>query len=592
MKKSALLVSALLLVTVIFTLSPTNTYAKTKRHITDDSKTYIYMAYGDSFQINIKAIKEKLKVPKSKGKVKIYTNKSSVFKVNQKGLVTVKKSTKNYKNWVRDCVHVQITYKNVVYDHISRFYVYYEYDDDNPRDKNDLKRSLIKKFKKAYSTGNTSKLSKKEKRIFKEAKKAADYACVGKNRYEKAKLLNDYLAANIVYDWAFKKSSHTIESALIKGEAVCEGYTDTFKLCAEMIGIPCERIDGVLKYNRGVAHAWNIVKLEDKKWYHIDVTANDTDTTDKYFPATYAAFCLTDKQMKENYVWYDSKKCNGKKYCFTNYEKNRFIKNDKSLFDAIVSDVNANKKQAVVYLNLSYSAPSVSSLLVSEKCGKQVEIEPVLSSGDETISHWVLPTYVSPDGERYTMHLYKIKYISDTNQYPVKYASNWDQLIEILSDAVKNGETEIRNVAFKEGAVDLNILAEEPLFALFHKHILMYTDVSGETISKEFSPDGCEYTVWNINIDYTLVGDLVYEVSNDVEANRAFSDAASKGVANFYVYAPNYPQEKLQNMNQACNPYPDNVLNFHIQISQYDSFNPCTKQFEPSSWLEVTVTYK
>lgn len=593
MRKNKFFGMLVLFVAVFLMLSPGNIYGKPKKIVKDDSAVDIYMVYGDSFDININAIKKKLKIPKTKGKMKIYTTDWSVLSVNKKGHVTVKKSTKNHKNWARGNVYVDIEYKDTVYKHISSFVIYYEYDDDNPGDSNDLQKSLIKKFKKAYQTNNTTKLSKNEKKLFVKVKKAADYAKAGENRYEKVKLLNDYLAQNIVYSYDNNKKNHTAEGALLRGKAACEGFADAFKLCAEILGIPCERIDGYIPNNRIAGHAWNIVKLDDNKWYHVDVTFNNADDSNRYFPASYNALCLTDKQMKVDHRWYDTKKCNGKKYCFTNYEKSRFVRNDSELFDAIVSDVNENKTESVLYESFSYSAVNISSKLVSDKCGKLVEIEKITNpgTGEKIISNWTLHKWISPDNQEYSMQLFKIKYLSDTNPCPIQYVSSLEQIISIITEAVNNGATEIKNVAFKEGSLEEQILNEESLYALFHKHISMYTGTAGEGISAEHSPDGCAYILWDIYVDYSSIGDKVYEVSNDVEAATAFADAVSKGLTKFYIYAPNYPKERLQYMNSAYYPYPGNVSNIHIQISSYGYLNPCSKQIEPSVWLEVEVTY-
>ena len=57
-------------------------------------------------------------------------------------------------------------------------------------------------------------------------------------------------------------------SVLVRGEAVCEGYTMGYIYLCELIAkVRCEEVLG----NAGGPHAWNYVQLEGK-WYHVDTT--------------------------------------------------------------------------------------------------------------------------------------------------------------------------------------------------------------------------------------------------------------------------------------------------------------------------------
>ena len=56
---------------------------------------------------------------------------------------------------------------------------------------------------------------------------------------------------------------------------VCEGYARAFKMLCDKAGIPCALISG----DGGGAHMWNAVKMDDGKWYGVDVTWDDQDKT-------------------------------------------------------------------------------------------------------------------------------------------------------------------------------------------------------------------------------------------------------------------------------------------------------------------------
>lgn len=79
---------------------------------------------------------------------------------------------------------------------------------------------------------------------------------------------------------------------LIGGVGVCRGYTSTFQLFMDLLGIECISVEGQSHSTRG-EHAWNMVRL-DGEWYCVEVTCDDpiTDltvsakTAHKYFNVT------------------------------------------------------------------------------------------------------------------------------------------------------------------------------------------------------------------------------------------------------------------------------------------------------------------
>ena len=92
----------------------------------------------------------------------------------------------------------------------------------------------------------------------------------GYSRHEKIKSINDYLANNIEYQKT--THAHNPYGAIVNGLCVCEGYAEAFKILCDREGIPCLNVVGTA----GGAHKWNMVQMEDNKWYLIDVTWNDS----------------------------------------------------------------------------------------------------------------------------------------------------------------------------------------------------------------------------------------------------------------------------------------------------------------------------
>jgi hypothetical protein len=108
----------------------------------------------------------------------------------------------------------------------------------------------------------------------------------GMSYIEREIAINNYLASTIEYDNEAAAqlvkygnvdeeyyNSFNAYGALIEGIAVCEGYSEAFKLLCDRAGIYCIIVTGELD---GVGHAWNRVRINDK-WYDVDVTNNDKE---------------------------------------------------------------------------------------------------------------------------------------------------------------------------------------------------------------------------------------------------------------------------------------------------------------------------
>ena len=67
------------------------------------------------------------------------------------------------------------------------------------------------------------------------------------------------------YNKTIPQVDYTAYAALINKKAVCSGFAKAFTILAE-------KCDIEVKYVRGDNHAWNIVKLDDGNWYHVDAT--------------------------------------------------------------------------------------------------------------------------------------------------------------------------------------------------------------------------------------------------------------------------------------------------------------------------------
>lgn len=94
---------------------------------------------------------------------------------------------------------------------------------------------------------------------------------------EKVNIINEYIMDRYEYDYT--KKSISVYSALTTSVAVCQGYSMTAYKMLNYAGIENRIIVGTLK---GESHSWNEVKIDDK-WYHLDITNNDSKEKNKYF---------------------------------------------------------------------------------------------------------------------------------------------------------------------------------------------------------------------------------------------------------------------------------------------------------------------
>lgn len=90
---------------------------------------------------------------------------------------------------------------------------------------------------------------------------------------------------------------------LVNRTGICRGYTSTFQLLMDLVGIECVTVAGT-SHGGTEEHAWNMVRMEDGEWYCVDVTWDDPISAlpvlpmaaHMYFNVTSDFLRLTDHQ--------------------------------------------------------------------------------------------------------------------------------------------------------------------------------------------------------------------------------------------------------------------------------------------------------
>ena len=106
----------------------------------------------------------------------------------------------------------------------------------------------------------------------------------GKSTYQKVQAIYDWITRNVRYDYANLGNDsyllqYTAYAAVINRTAVCNGYAPLFYRLANDAGIDCRFITGTA----GGYHAWNIVRMDNGKYYCLDATWDEGQTNYRYF---------------------------------------------------------------------------------------------------------------------------------------------------------------------------------------------------------------------------------------------------------------------------------------------------------------------
>ncbi len=144
------------------------------------------------------------------------------------------------------------------------------------------------------------KLNSAKKELDAAVKKAFTYVPDTADDLELEVFINDYIVNHCKYN-SDAAMCHSAYGALVKGEAVCDGYSKAFQVLCCKAGIECAIAEGTSDFNEdsGTGHMWNFVKLGEN-WYNTDVTWNDIDSA-KFFCERYLFLNLTDSDIKKNH---------------------------------------------------------------------------------------------------------------------------------------------------------------------------------------------------------------------------------------------------------------------------------------------------
>ena len=124
------------------------------------------------------------------------------------------------------------------------------------------------------------------------------------DEYETIKYIYEYLIKHIDYVEG-AVDNQNIYSALVNGESVCAGYAKANQYLLNKFGIYCTYVTGMSQNEDGTeAHAWNIVRCNDK-YYYVDVTWADPIVEGEQFAESamvYDYLCCSEAEILKTHT--------------------------------------------------------------------------------------------------------------------------------------------------------------------------------------------------------------------------------------------------------------------------------------------------
>lgn len=159
----------------------------------------------------------------------------------------------------------------------------------------------------AYKSGDDSMLSEFDKAIYDAAAAGiSEFYRDGMSEDEIVLAAHDYITTLCTYDVeelalipARSENSENPYGALINKRAICMGYTTSFQMFMDMLGVECIIVRGEAT---GEEHAWNMVHIGDN-WYHVDCTWDDYVPDYDGRPAVHMFYMLTDSAACIDHSW-------------------------------------------------------------------------------------------------------------------------------------------------------------------------------------------------------------------------------------------------------------------------------------------------
>ena len=153
---------------------------------------------------------------------------------------------------------------------------------------------------------------------------------------QKAEAVYKYLVDTVTYDNAYdNKFSEFLYSAVILKKAICRGYAEAFQTFMKKLDVQCAYKHGSM--NSYLAHAWNIVELDDGAWYYVDATWGDGDNG-----LTYYYFLQSTTEFNSSHDSTVGTETTGTKYNIDYYKTNGLTASNATQLQSVIDKLLDN----------------------------------------------------------------------------------------------------------------------------------------------------------------------------------------------------------------------------------------------------------
>lgn len=178
---------------------------------------------------------------------------------------------------------------------------------------------------------------------------------------KKEKIIYDYITLTVKYDYSSPTFiDYTIIGPLLYKKGICEGYSKAFKFLCDYFDIPCLIVSGTginPTQSESENHSWNIVKLDDGNFYHVDSTWDSNNRN-----IGYLYFNKSDSEIRKNHIWNVSTvpSCDN----VLNTNQYPYFESANDLYRYLVKEWNLRKQKILFKVNHKfYSVDSVLDLI-------------------------------------------------------------------------------------------------------------------------------------------------------------------------------------------------------------------------------------
>ncbi len=260
----------------------------------------------------------------------------------------------------------------------------------------------------AYKSGNDSSLDNIGKSTLEMASKVLDEIIEDDmTDYEKEKAVYEWMVTNCTFDDGMliavpttQDYSATPYGVLKNHTGVCVGYATTFRLFMQMLDIEC-----MVVHSSDLGHSWDIVKLDDGNWYHVDIYMDISSN------GGYESFNMNDIMCSHSHNWNQDffPAAEGKKYNYA-YVNSETLDDIYTLPEKVKNTLDENDGRGSLFYKFDSAEEKENFMLASNMAG-------IIS---DRVNEQYPDTYVNTygcdmgDGE-YLLCIYMINYNDSGN---------------------------------------------------------------------------------------------------------------------------------------------------------------------------------